>query len=61
MWEQSLLAIQATQINSKVVSSFFASKLCSHRLALTGSLPQVPGILKLQRFIGATKRLLAML
>ncbi len=49
LWEQSLLAIQATRFFRPTASSFIASKLCSHRLitgfASTGSsqalLPQV--------------------
>ncbi|ALQ04650.1 hypothetical protein AK973_4201 [Pseudomonas brassicacearum] len=35
LWEQGLPAMQATWFNCKTVSSFIASKLCSHRLAPT--------------------------
>jgi hypothetical protein len=36
LWEQSLLAIQATRFNCKTAPSFIASKLCSHRLIPQG-------------------------
>ncbi|QEO81976.1 hypothetical protein ELZ14_25275 [Pseudomonas brassicacearum] len=37
LWEQSLLAMQATRSICKIASSFIASKLCSHSSLTTNA------------------------